>query len=189
MMRLPIPGILVVLLVASIAVLAQQTNALRVCVYASDTRYANRLAGQVNFSPQARFERDLVVKYLNQTKAPTSAHLPLEAVALTTQNRNEVLGEATTRGCEYLIALTLNAVGVASPFGRNAADESVYEGYGAGVDPPVVRDTAPLTLMIMYRRSPHLWVSYPYGSYGQDKWTANDVAIEAHKTILKNPTP
>lgn len=186
MKRLPISAILVLLLPASIAVPAQQTNAARVCVYVSETRYANRLAGQVNYSPQARYERDLVVKYLNKVKAPTDARLQLEAVALTTQNRDGIRGETDTNGCLYLVAVSLRTVG---PTFSAWTDQAVYEGYGASVDPPVASLDAPLTYVIMYHKSPHLWISYPYGSYAQDKWTANDVAVEVHKTVLKNPAP
>ena len=186
MKPLLVPAVLVGVLLASIAVPAQQTNAARVCVYGSDTHYANHLAGQVNYSPQARYQRDMVVKYLNEVKAPTDARLRLEAVALTTQNRDGIRGEADTNGCLYLVGVTLSPVG--STFSA-WTDQSVYEGYGASVNPPVASQVAPLTVLIMYHKSPHLWVSYPYGSYSQYKWSANDVAVEVHKTILKKPAP
>ncbi len=185
MTRLPIPVILLLLPFVSLSIFAQQNQTARICVYGSDTRYASTLAGQVNYSPQARYERDLVVKYLNQVKAPADARLLLEAVALTTQNRDGIRGEADANGCLYLVAVSLRTVGLGS---SAAIDQPVYEGYGASVNPPVASQDAPLAVVIMYHKSPHLWVSYGYGNYGQFKWTANDVATEVRKTILKNPT-
>ena len=189
MLRLPISAILVLLLLASIAVAAQQTTAARICVYGTETRFANTLAGQVNYSPQARYQRDLVVKYLNQVKAPSDARLKLEATALTTQNRDEVLAEADTKGCLYLLSVSLSGVGWPSSSASDQSDQQVYEKYGASVDPRVTSETTPLTFVVMYHKSPHLWVSYPYGSYSQYKWFAQVVAEVAYATILKNPAP
>ncbi|HVP50042.1 MAG TPA: hypothetical protein VMT56_02355 [Candidatus Bathyarchaeia archaeon] len=186
MKRLMIVVALFSLVPTSPFLLAQSSNTARICVYGSDTKYANTLAGQVNYSPQARNQRDLVVKYLNSVKASANPRVQLEGVALTTQNRDEVLAEAVANGCLYLLSISLRVVGWPQ---SNASDETVYEKYGAGVDPPVADQNAPLTYVLMYHKSPHLWVSYPYGSYSQYKWFAKDVADVAYATILQNPTP
>ena len=88
---------------------------------------------------------------------------------------------------EYGLKPTRMAVCIYSQ--SNASDQQVNEKYGAGVDPPVADQNAPLTYVIMYHKSPGLWVSYPNGSYIQYKWSANDIASEAYKVILKHPTP
>ena len=105
MRRPAIPVTLLFVLLTSSVLVAQRLNTVRICVYGSDTKYANTLAGQVNYFPQARNQRDLVVKYLNSGTAPANSHVQLEAVALTTQNRDGIRAEADANGCLYLLTV------------------------------------------------------------------------------------
>lgn len=181
MKRLLTPAVLVLLPLASLAVFAQRANSARVCIIGRDNAsYTAVMAGLLNSSAQARSLRDFTVKYLNEDNSHTNSPLKFIAVALNSGNREEVAADLAQNGCEYLVTV------VVSPPGSTSFSQTT--GPGAGID-PAFPQPAPLSFSIMHRKSPHLWVSYPDGSYPQYKWSAKDIADQVYKTILKNPTP
>jgi hypothetical protein len=177
MKQLLIPAILVAPLFATLSGFAQPTGIARVCVSASYTTFGRRGTYQVNSTPQVQTQRDLVVKYLNNP--PTNGQVTLEAVALTTTDSDAILMEASELGCNFVVTLTFDPQWFETP-----AIES--GGVTTGDTPFVPQRSAPLTFVLLRRKSLHLWVSPEHGTYGQYQFSTKGVAAEVRKTILKS---
>jgi hypothetical protein len=111
--------------------------------------------------------------------------MKLEAVALTSTNSGTILNDASKIGCNFIVALIIN---------HPAVDESEYRQKAtpvetSGVIDPDFPQPAPIAFTILRPKASNLWVSLPSGSYNPYKWSANEIATEVHKTILKNPSP
>jgi len=183
MKLLLLPVALVLPLLASIALLAQQPSPIRVCVVGRDTLHGPMFSQQLNSTPQIRYQRDSIVKYVNQHKSPANSSVTVEAVALQSTGMATLTADADAAGCSYLVTVTSSPVPSANDDPRDNHANS-YDLSGGGLPPP-----APLNFSIMRREPAGWWNGLPDGSYNSSKWFAQAIADEAYATILKHPTP
>lgn len=101
-----------VLVVLPSLALAQQIRVVRVGVVAEQyLDYTTR----VNWTSNARWQRDLLVTYLNRHKPSKTDPFKLEAVALTTTSYRGVDPEARVKGCEYVVHVWNHSSAVHGP--------------------------------------------------------------------------
>lgn len=86
---------------------AQQIPVVHVGVIAEDS---HKVGLAPNSSEAARWQRDLVVNYLNHRKPSKDSRAKVEAVALETTALTYVSSEARDKGCDYIVRL-----GIGSP--------------------------------------------------------------------------
>jgi len=184
MKRLWVTEVPIVLLLVSNALLAQQSDPVRICVVGRDFRNPNPVTHALNSTPNIRYQRDAIAKYLNQHKSGASSPITIEAVVLKSANMATVNGDADKAGCKYLVTVWTVPVPKDDADPRNNRSGSDFVLGSDGFPPP-----NPLNFSIQYRLSPDCWNSLPYGSYSSSKWYAKDIADEVYATILKNPAP
>ena len=63
----------------------------------------------VNWTSNARWQRDLLVNYLNQHKPGKNSQIRLESVPLTSLSSREIYSEAHDKGCEYVVVMWDNS--------------------------------------------------------------------------------
>lgn len=183
MQRLLIPAILVFSLFVRLGGFAQSPGVVKLCVVGRDTGFGHAVNRQVNSTPEVRTQRDLVVKYVN-ISAPNSP-VKLEAVALTSTNSDSILNEAGKIGCNFIVSLTVNDPELEkSYYGTEPTPERT-----PGVIDSYIPQPAPIAFTILRPKASNLWVSLPSGSYNPYKWSAKDIAVEVHKTVLKIQVP
>ena len=182
MKRLPIPSILVLffLLLVPSAIAAQPAQPPRVCVMGSDTSFWQIV--RTNSTPNARQERDLVVKYLQKLSA--NGPEKLEAVALTSTTPDEIRNEINKIDCNFTVMVAVDHLKVWKPDyleQQPLPPSTVIE--------PRPMQTPPISFYILRRVSEHLSVSLPNGSYDPSTWSEGIAAEEIYNAILKNPVP
>jgi hypothetical protein len=176
--------VLLLFIFASIAVVGQQTNQVRVCVVGRDPSYA-RIPGSLNSGPEVLNQRNLVVKYLNEHKPADSSHSRIQAVPLKSANVSTVGDDANAAGCSYLVTVSCSVSCTRTPTSDATLGDS-FTKYpdlsGQGLPP-----TGPLNFSIMHREPVGYWNGLPDESYNSSKWFAKDIANEVYATILKHP--
>ncbi len=63
----------------------------------------------VNWTSNARWQRDLLVNYLNQHKPGKNSQVKLDCVPLTSLSSREIYSEARDKGCEYVVVMWDNS--------------------------------------------------------------------------------
>jgi len=111
MRRSLLRSILVFLVVAPSFTAAQQVPARQVKVVRVGVAVEQYLDHEtrVNWTSNARSQRDLLVNYLNRHKPDKNNPLKVEAVPITTTSYNAINAEAREKGCEYIVRLDLGS--------------------------------------------------------------------------------
>ena len=183
MTRPLIPSILVSLLLVSLNANAQHANVVRVCVVARDTAPATMFTHPLNSTPQARYQRDQVVKYLRQHKSPANAPVALEAVALNSSSMKTLIGDANAASCAYVVTIGFTGLTKDDFDNRNIASGTDFIA-GAGSGFPTL---APLSLSILRREPAGWWNGLPDGSYAPYQWFAKSIADTVSAVVVKHP--
>jgi len=104
MRRMVLSSLLVFLLVLPSFTAAQQVQQPRV-VRVGVVLQRSVNGPVVNWTPDARWQRDLLVNYLNQHKPAKNSQVRLEAVPLTSLSSRGIYSEASDKGCEYIVVM------------------------------------------------------------------------------------
>ncbi len=83
----------------------------------------------VNWTSNARWQRDLLVHYLNQHKPDKNSQVKLEAVPLTSLSSREIYSEARDKGCEYVVIMWDNSPASHGPENSFEPETSFLEAY------------------------------------------------------------
>lgn len=103
--------------------LAQPVRVVRVGVVAE--QYLDQTT-RVNWTANARWQRDLLVTYLNQHKPPKARPFKLQAVPLTTMTSGGIDAQVRETGCEYVVQIWYRSSAVHGP-----EDSPVYTAEGS----------------------------------------------------------
>lgn len=108
MRRIVLHSLVVCLLVVPLFTAAQQAPAKQVKVVRVGVAVEQYLDHEirVNWTSNARSQRDLLVNYLNQHKSGKNSQLRLQAVALTSLSYSGIDAEARDKGCEYIVRVS-----------------------------------------------------------------------------------
>jgi hypothetical protein len=139
MRRIVLGSLLAFLLVLPSFTAAQQVQQARV-VRVGVIAEADPGRPVANWTFHARWQRDLLVNYLNQRSPGKNSHLRLEAVPLTSLSSRDIDSEARDKGCEYVVVVWYE-----SPGGYSLGEKLIDDAWlGGSVSGEWVRDSQDL---------------------------------------------
>ena len=187
--RILLRSILVFLIVAPSSTTAQQVPAQHVKVVRVGVAVEQYLDHEtrVNWTSNARSQRDLLVNYLSQHQPDKNNPLKVEAVPITTTSYNAINTEAREKGCGYIVVLNL---GSAFPGTENPSFHSPENSFQpeSGVPPNgLVTYSVGFSLL---RTKGNEWLAGETYSQLQPQTTPGmTVMSSVYDTIVKAATP
>ncbi len=166
--------------------LAQQVRVVRVGVVVE--QYLDQTT-RVNWTENARWQRDLLVTYLNQHKPPKAGPFKLQAVPLTTMTSGGIEAQVREMGCEYVVQVWYRSSAVHGP-----EDSPVYtaeDSFQAGPGPSGYQGRFSYSVgYLVLRGADNKWLAGDsYTQFQPQSAPAMLVMSSVYDAIVKAATP